>query len=195
MARTFFTSDLHEGHTSILKHRPFRDNQEMRAELIRRWNSVVTDKDIVYVLGDVTFSPPKYAVEFVQRLRGHKHLVFGNHDKRMRKTPEFLTLFESTHDLVTVKVQDTEAPGGNRIVVLCHFPLLTWDRSHYGSYMLHGHSHGSLPESEHALRIDVGVDCWDFTPVSYEQIKQKMGGKSFKAVDRHGARDHATEGS
>ena len=39
--------------------------------------------------------------------------------------------------------------------------------------MLYGHSHGMLPE-DHTRTIDVGVDVWDFYPVSIEEVKAKM---------------------
>lgn len=166
--------------------RPFRDLDEMHSELVRRWNEVVTDRDTVYHLGDFALGKVDLAIEVATKLRGHKHIVWGNHDKHLRKNAKFLALFESNADLKTVKLQDPDAPDGIRRIVLCHFPLLTWDRAHYGSWATHGHSHGNLPDDPHAFRVDVGVDCWDYRPVSYEQLKQRMAGKSFRPVDHHG---------
>ena len=55
--RYFFTSDLHLSHRNIIKYckRPFIDENEMNEAIISRWNSIVSPKDIVYVVGDVTF--------------------------------------------------------------------------------------------------------------------------------------------
>ena len=55
MSRKFYISDLHFGHKNILgfDNRPFVDIEQMNNELIRRWNSVVSDGDVVYVLGDM----------------------------------------------------------------------------------------------------------------------------------------------
>ncbi len=54
---TFFTADTHFGHASILKHctRPFTSVDEMDSALIENWNSIVSRKDSVYILGDFAF--------------------------------------------------------------------------------------------------------------------------------------------
>jgi calcineurin-like phosphoesterase family protein len=63
--------------------------------------------------------------------------------------------------------------------------MRVWNKSHYGSIMLHGHSHGSLPGTNQSL--DVGVDCWDYTPVTLEQIKRRLKSlPPFSPVDHHG---------
>lgn len=51
---TFFTSDTHFGHANIINlcKRPFRDVNHMNDMLVENWNSVITDDDIVFHLGD-----------------------------------------------------------------------------------------------------------------------------------------------
>lgn len=71
-------------------------------------------------------------------------LIFGNHDKRIRKTPTVLQLFDDAVDLMTVKVADEDATDGIQRIVLCHYPMLVWDQSHRGAWHLHGHCHGTL---------------------------------------------------
>ena len=50
-------SDLHLNHWNIVKYcnRPFFHVEEMNQALIDNWNSVVTDKDVVWVIGDFCF--------------------------------------------------------------------------------------------------------------------------------------------
>ena len=93
----------------------------------------------------------------------------------------------------TIKVPDESAPGGVQRIVLCHYALRVWDKSHYGTWALYGHSHGTLPDNPHARAIDVGVDCHDFAPVSYERVREIMAAKTFVPVDHHGARDDSNE--
>jgi len=64
--------------------------------------------------------------------------------------------------------------------------MRVWNKSHHGALNLYGHSHGSLPDDPHALAIDVGVDCHNFTPISFEQVKKIMSKKTFKPIDHHG---------
>lgn len=81
--KTFLISDTHFGHARILQfqkeHRPFDTIEEHDEELIRLWNSVVGVGDIVYHLGDFGFG--KNSLGVIERLRGVKYLVRGNHDK------------------------------------------------------------------------------------------------------------------
>lgn len=78
----FFTADLHFSHRNIIRFddRPFLDLPSMHAELIKRWNSVVSPGDNVYVLGDM-FWDPSEAPMILEQLNGHIHLIKGNHDK------------------------------------------------------------------------------------------------------------------
>ncbi len=61
---------------------------------------------------------------------------------------------------------ELEADG--RLIVLCHYPLRTWNKMGRGAIDLHGHSHGRLKPLPR--QHDVGVDVWDFRPVSLDQI-------------------------
>lgn len=183
---TYFTSDLHFGHTRYAPQRGFRDTDEMDSALVAGWNGVVQPRDTVYVLGDVALCRPERATELVSKLNGRKHLIFGNHDRHLRKNSKFLVYFESANDLLTIKLPDNTVESGMRLIVLCHYPLVVWDRSHYGSFSLCGHSHGTLPDDPHSLRLDVGVDVWNFQPVSFEAIRARMSQKTWKPVDGHG---------
>lgn len=183
----WFTSDTHYFHRQVIEYcnRPFSSVEEMNEALIANWNRVVSPKDIIYHLGDFAFCKADKAIEIVKRLNGKKHLIFGNHDKSLRKSKEFLELWESTQDLKEIKVPDETAPTGTRKIVMCHYPLVTWNASSYLSFSTHGHTHGNLYDDPHSLRCDVGVDCWNYTPVSFEQIKEKLSKKNFKPVDHH----------
>ena len=64
MSKKFYISDLHIDHANILgfDNRPFKDVEEMNNELIHRWNDVVSDGDLVYILGDMFWCAPKKAM-------------------------------------------------------------------------------------------------------------------------------------
>ena len=178
----WFTSDLHLGHANVIKYcrRPFPHVDAMNEALISGWNDLVKDTDTVYVLGDVALCRPALALSFVSRLRGRKHLVFGNHDKPLRKHYQDSGLFEWCKDLAQIKHE-------NQTVVLCHYPMMTWNKSGSGSWHLHGHCHGSLPLDRSALRMDIGIDPNGYAPVSFESVTSVMSRRSFKAVDHRGA--------
>ena len=111
-------------------------------------------------------------------------MVFHLGDVSFRKMPDTLRILRrlnGTKCLVT-------GPDGTR-AVLDHFPLLTWNKSHYGAWHLHGHSHGSLrPPAplDRQRRMDVGIDTHpNLQPYSWDEIAEFMATKDHAAVDHH----------
>lgn len=182
--KVWFTSDTHFGHGNIVKYsgRPFTDVYEMNEAIVDNWNAVVRPGDVVYHLGDFALCDAESATAIVKRLAGQKYLVFGNHDKVLRKDKRFLEHWIWAKDMADVTV-------GSQRIVLCHYAMRVWNQSHRGAWQLHGHSHGSLAEDPRLLQADVGVDCWDQRPVSFEQVVAKMATKSYQPVDHHGRKD------
>lgn len=175
--RTFFTADLHAHHANIIRycHRPFSNVDEMNAALIERWNATVDEGDIVYVIGDFVFGNGKIGDEnirtFRRQLNGRIRMILGNHDGAAKRNPH---LFEWSANQATVTVHDPEVEGGSQHIVLNHYAMRVWDRSHRGAYSLYGHSHGRLEEPVFGLSLDVGVDAWDYTPVPYTLVQERM---------------------
>ena len=88
-----------------------------------------------------------------------------NHDKKYDAA-----LFEEVRDFQTISLN-----GKN--FSLMHYPMLSWPKSHHGSYMLHGHIHADESynlqnREEGILRYDVGVDANQYCPVSVNHILQ-----------------------
>jgi calcineurin-like phosphoesterase family protein len=76
--KIFVTSDTHFGHNNIIKYcnRPFKTSQEMDETLIKNYNSVVSNDDHVYFLGDFSMSnDPEYLNYIFHRLHGRKFLI------------------------------------------------------------------------------------------------------------------------
>ena len=191
-----FISDFHIGHKNVLKYdgRPFEDVDEMHVELIKRWNNVVEDDDIVYYLGDLAFCRDETTVWFLHSLKGKINYIMGNHDK-MKDIVKF-GRFENVHEYGTeifIKDEDlksTRGSQGYQQFILSHYPILSWNRAHYGSIHLHGHCHGSLMKSNQDYYkrkvLDVGCNVIDYTPISYQGVKDIMEKKIISSVDHHG---------
>jgi len=167
----FFTSDTHYGHANIIKYcnRPFASIEEMDSSLIANHNSVVSENDTVYHIGDFAFGN-LYAIErYFSKLNGRIRVVPGGHDKWINDAKKFVTRsgykVEILPPLYSLEI-------GGLIVVLCHYALRVWDRSHYSSIHLYGHSHGNLPPIGRS--IDVGVDCNNFYPFSLADIERRL---------------------
>jgi calcineurin-like phosphoesterase family protein len=157
----YFTADQHFGHKNIIKYanRPFISTDEMDEELIRRFNYKVKPEDIVYILGDFAFKQPE---KYLERLNGHIFRIKGSHDSDMKQP----------YMLVIKPANLVDEYNNQRYIILCHYAMRVWETSHYGSFHLFGHSHGSLPP--YGLSFDIGVDCWNYYPVSLEEVCEKM---------------------
>lgn len=173
--KNFFVSDLHFGHTNILKFcsttRKYDSVEEMNRALIARWQEQVTEEDTVYILGDVFFTKLDEALSIMIQLPGHKHLILGNHDKVIRNNPELLACFESVSEYKTITIDKIH-------VVLFHFPVAEFDKMHYGSWHCFGHTHGNYTHPGKA--VDVGVDgplSINNGLVTFETLKQYMDSK------------------
>ena len=124
---------------------------------------------------------PEPAIQIRKKLNGTIRFIKGNHDKFMPKLlKQWPECFEWVKDYYESKCED-----GSKII-MCHYPLLTWNVQRYGSIMLHGHCHGNLPEMD-VRRMDVGVDTNpNYMPYSFEEIIEKMNEKThWKSVDHH----------
>lgn len=192
----YFASDFHIGHQNVIKFdsRPFEDLQDMHNKLIENWNSVVGENDLVFYLGDFSFKDRGSGKWFRDQLNGKIHFIMGNHD-RMRIVGHlgFDKIYGDDTALggATIEIKDDDANRGYQTIVLCHYPILSWNKSHHGSWHIHGHCHQSLaknPEMEWYYKrkvIDAGVNGLGYTPISYTELKKIMNDKVISPVDHH----------
>jgi len=167
----WFTADLHLGHSNIIKYckRPFANIKEMDEILIENWNSKVKDTDVVYVLGD--FALPKGENgwgdlnSYIEQLRGKKFFVLGDHDGNIQALRFIGYKINKPHSIINIIV-------GKHNICLCHYPIARWCKSHYGSWHLYGHCHGGFQNV--GKSFDVGVDCHNYSPISFEEVAELM---------------------
>ena len=180
---TWFTSDLHLGHANIIRYcdRPWPDVAAMNAGLVERWNDAVADDDTVWVLGDLAMGPIDASLALVASLHGRKLLLAGNHDRCWaghgdRSLPwvdRYLAAgFAEIHQ------GEIGLTVGGHDVIACHFPYrgdshdderFVGDRPvDCGDWLLHGHVHERWRQDGRML--NVGVDVWDYRPVSEERL-------------------------
>jgi len=180
---TWYTSDLHLGHAKIIEYsrRPYKNIAEHDRALVDNWNDRVGKDDTVWVLGDMTIDGGmKRGFEALPRLRGHKRLVSGNHDRcwagksdAVRWIPQYL---QAGWEIVTPFAR---AKLGPCKVNLSHFPYIgdhtsddrfdQWRLRPSATPLLHGHTHSRERVNLKlvgTVQIQVGVDAWDYAPVS-----------------------------
>jgi calcineurin-like phosphoesterase family protein len=220
---TFFSADFHYNHGNIIKYcnRPFLAEEDLAAlnrdgkwhdgdwkgptssqhrisragvemmndAIVNNINKVVHKNDTLWFLGDWCFGGKnnyyQIAREFRDRLRCQNiNMIWGNHDHR-----NIRDLFNECYDLFETYV------NGQRMV-LCHYAMAVWDKSHRGSWQLYGHSHSTMEEwmakaMPGRRSMDVGIDnaaklIGDYHPFSFEEIAHIMNSKPGFFADHHG---------
>lgn len=160
----FYTADLHFHYKPFLPGRPFASVEEMDEAMIRLWNETVTDRDTVYVVGDVGYNGGYVPGDALGRLQGRKHLIRGNHDTGFENAPKLFDYFETVTDF-------NEIDDGETHILLCHYPILYRKRG----YMIHGHLHQARGPEYDILRqmprmLNAGVDVNFYRPVTLAQL-------------------------
>jgi len=180
--QTFITADTHFGHAEAceLFDRPFTSTSEMDAEFIATCNNLMGPDDLLYHVGDfVGGAQPKSAkIEQATSVRnqlnvGRIILVQGNHDSQGKK---YRAIFDDVHDIISVNGWR----GGSERVVLSHYPLQCWQGNRHGSLHCYGHTHGRLEELGRST--DVGVDCWNYTPIEIDHVLRMLASRDIDAL-------------
>lgn len=190
--------------------RDFPDMDSHNNAIVDGINKVVGEDDTLYHLGDWSFGGINQIWNFRKRLVVKDiHLILGNHDHHVVKNKilpnvwggditrfGFPTYFTNNETNIAVKARelfsvvrcyDEIKVEGHRIV-LGHYAFRVWNRSHKGSFNLHGHSHSSLPPI--GKQLDVGVDnayklLGEYRPFSFQEIQKIMAKREIHKPDHH----------
>lgn len=92
---------LHLQHQWMAKHRGFKDSEEHDEYLIKQWNKTIHNKDLTYILGDITMESSKHYY-MLDRLKGRKIVSLGNHDL-IKDTRELLKYVETVGGMIDYK--------------------------------------------------------------------------------------------
>lgn len=188
MPQTWFSADSHYGHKNIIRYcdRPFDSTDEMDRALIATWNEVVEPEDTVYFLGDFSLDF-KRVRQVVPLLNGNIHLVAGNHDLCHSCNGAGSAYIQRYLDAGFASVCETVDLQIAGETILCHH-MPYYDPSDEdqrypefkpideGGWLLHGHVHQRWKMRE--KQINVGVDVWDFYPVSISELAEIISGRA-----------------
>lgn len=188
----YFISDTHFHHTNIIEYcdRPFSSIEEMNEYLIEKWNSKVDPGDHIYHIGDIALCRPKKLKKILDRLNGKIHLIRGNHEGTALKCSEY---FEWIKDHYVLNLNHWSwFKDCNIQVVMMHYPIEAWYNCHYGTIHVHGHVHsGNVQTMKN--RFDVGVDSWNYEPISIVEIVENLD-QPVKELDSKQPSDPPLEG-
>lgn len=168
MSKIFLTSDLHLGHDKDFLYKPRGYNSSLAhdIQLINNWNSIITDEDEVYILGDLMLGDNKYGTSTFNHLCGIKHIILGNHDTDTR-----IELYKTLRGVVDIKYADVLRYKSFRFY-MSHYPTILKNFDEPSRIIgLHGHTHS--PDKFQYIQnysYNVALDAQNNYPVEIEQI-------------------------
>ena len=160
--KIFLISDEHYYNSNIIKcdNRPFKDVVEMREIMIAKHNAIVTPEDTTFHLGDFCMSKdPENAKRIIERLNGDHYFLKGSHDEWL--PPEHPERYMFSYN--------------SYFIVLDHYQMDHWPRSHHGSLHFFGHQHGrSKSENIKGNKMEVFCGDFDYAPVELDVLIKKI---------------------
>lgn len=182
----FFTADTHFFHQKLLYayhfcKRDFFLIEEMHRAIIKQWNQVVTNQDIVYHLGDIAVIAAKrseyqWVLELLKQLNGQIVFLKGNHDTRAFFKFLSQNNYQLTNQQPKFKFHDVGVllkRNGHQLF-LTHYPLML-GKTH-NSVNLHGHIHHTMINNPN--NINVGLDS-----VEAQYLKTYKFGRPFSLTE------------
>lgn len=171
MGKIFVTSDLHFGHDRefVWGARGFKSIEEHDAEIIKRWNEVVTAEDDVYILGDLMLGDNAHGIHCLSQLNGKLHILTGNHctSARQKLYHTLESMVEFCGCATTIKYQKKQ-------LYLSHYPTITSNMEanpHQAVFNLYGHTHQTTNfYNGQPFMYHVGVDSHNCYPVLLDDI-------------------------
>ena len=172
----YYISDIHFRDQKIFDKckRPFNSLDEMEETIISNWNKKVKDEDIVYVLGDIGKDDDTSTIDIFKKLKGHKHLIVGNHDHLMLEDIKNSKVFESIKFIDLIM-------DGERKVCICHYPIMDWMEFNRQGVLVYGHIHNKTQKNGDAYgeikeyyknksAYNCGVDVTNYKPVTLDEM-------------------------
>lgn len=174
----YLTSDLHFGHDRqfIWKARGFNSVQEMNDVLVEKWNSIITDEDDIYVLGDIMLGSVDN-IDYISKLKGKIHIVLGNHDTFNRER-----LYSTLPNVVEIADVGIRLNYKKYHFVLTHYPMLTGNLDDKNKGLkgriinLCGHSHtiDKYQDMDKSIIYHCECDAHNCYPILIDNIIQDL---------------------
>ena len=142
----------------------YKDKVEvMNKALIENWNKTVTKNDLVFILGDLSlgYMDVNNVNNIIEQLNGDKILIKGNHDYEIVNSKKFnKALFKDIKDYLEVSLYGKQ-------FVMCHYPILHFNKQYKGTIHLYGHMHAMPMDVKYISHgYNVCADVNNYKPVN-----------------------------
>lgn len=204
----WFTSDTHYSHSNLVRGttqwrneadeipleqvRNFTTVKGMNDAIIKGINDNVDKNDWLIHLGDWSFGGEERIKEFRDQINcSNIVLMIGNHDKHIMRDKHqgpYRRLFSHVASYEELRVTKSESDRGEKFI-LCHYPIISWNGMHHGTYMLHGHQHlKGENKFGQGRRMDVGLCGMEdsgFRPYHIDEIISLLKNRTYNTYTEH----------
>lgn len=177
--------------------------QMMNDALVSETNAVVGRDDTLICLGDFSMNPRKKRKEIERYYKRCQEIrdkincqniicVWGNHDAFEGDKDDDRVIRNLFSDAFSQRTVELPILG---LTALNHYAMAIWNKSHRGSFHLHGHSHSEAEEWFEKFMpgrraMDVGVDnayklLGKYRPFTEQEIYNFLSNRSGFAIDHH----------
>ena len=192
----YFTSDTHFGHPLVTALRGFLNNGRLRAEYLDIWQTQTRAAAHAWIKQYVHDNQTSFKA--ICDITRHENTIIGNHDRNFRlrfNDMLYEDVFETIDDYCEIDMELPVLDESGKITVattqqsiaMSHFPRLSALAEEHGDWpsnwnefadmapttegwLLYGHTHQDVPDGTDPRSVNVGLDAWDFKPVSEQQI-------------------------
>lgn len=158
--RIFLISDLHLDHDNIIRYcnRPFKSRWDMNIRILRNWNNILKNCDLVYYLGDLAFGRESHPAKYwLNKLKGKIIFIKGSHDR-----PNGIKMHKSR----TLNYKGYK-------FFLVHDPKdapKNWD-----GWIIHGHHHNNHLDNFPFINgerrtINISAELLNYKPISIDEL-------------------------
>jgi calcineurin-like phosphoesterase family protein len=198
-----FWGCMHYGHdpkwdVPIWKTRGYNSSEEHDEGLIENWNLKANKNTIGFLLGDTIFGykADERLLKLFNRLNFKElYILPGNHQAGYKQILDSLhenILNVDGHEkLIHFVPNYLEVVVNGQAIVMCHFPILSFNGMAKGAYHIYAHVHGNLNRSElgrlyqnTGFTYEVSVENCP-SPITFGELRAIMRKKVQSTPDHH----------
>lgn len=185
MNESYFSSDWHKDHERSLRffaRRSFETHKQCEELIENKAFAKMKPGSNFYYVGDLRWNSTKEVLDnFFKEFKKRKinfHWILGNHDKLPSGYSH--SALTSVSQIKNIEIQKQK-------ITLCHFPMISWEKSHYNAWHLHGHIHyndSSYRKMEPFVLdrnpfltgkiLNVNIELHDWEVWSFEEVFEYM---------------------
>jgi calcineurin-like phosphoesterase family protein len=173
----YFSSDFHLSHKKLMEVREIDSLESMDNLILERFGDTVKDKSNFYFAGDLSWSPKatRRFFDLVHKKGINFYWALGNHERSRKDYKDFIPDCHCIQHILDIKIE-------GQPITICHYPMISWNKSHYGAWQLFGHHHehkpGGTPSRLAALtlgkQLNINLEFHDYKPWNFQEIVEYM---------------------